>query len=294
MLLGRWVDRLIGGWVTSLRRIDVKFKKSGMLIILMLIFFLLLGCKSEKRVLILATTTSTHDTGLLDEILPIFEKKYNARVKTIAVGTGEAIAMGERGEADVLLVHSREAEEKFVAQGYGVNRRDVMYNDFVIVGPAPDPAGIKGMDAPGALRRIVLEKALFVSRGDDSGTHKKEKKLWEKAKIRPPSDCYISTGQGMAETLRVADEKGAYTLTDRGTYLSLKESINLTILVEGDRVLFNPYGVIAVNPKRFPKVNYNLATKFIKWITSVETQRIIGDFGRGKYGQPLFTPNSRE
>jgi len=262
--------------------------------ILMLISLMLVGCAEKKQTLILATTTSTHDTGLLDEILPIFEKKYNARVKTIAVGTGEAITMGQRGEADVLLVHSLKDEEKFVAQGYGVNRRNVMYNDFVIVGPTTDPAGIKGMDAPGAIRRIVSEKALFVSRGDDSGTHKKEKKLWEKAKIRPPSDCYISTGQGMAETLRVADEKGAYTLTDKGTYLSLKESINLTILVEGDRVLFNPYGVIAVNPKRFPKVNYNLATKFIKWITSVESQRIIGDFGRGKYGQPLFTPNSRE
>ncbi|MBC7263925.1 MAG: substrate-binding domain-containing protein [Chloroflexi bacterium] len=272
----------------------MKFRKAGVVVTLALILSLLLGCQTKKQTLILATTTSTHDTGLLDEILPIFEKKYNATVKTIAVGTGEAIAMGQRGEADVLLVHSPKAEEQFVADGYGVNREDVMYNDFVLVGPAADPAGVRGMDASSALKQIASTKALFVSRGDDSGTHKKEKELWQKAGVQPPSDSYISTGQGMAETLRIADEKGAYTLADRGTYLSLKQSISLTILVEGDKVLFNPYGVIAVNPAKFPKVNYDLAVKFINWITSLETQQIIGNFGKEKYGQALFTPNSQE
>lgn len=270
----------------------VKFTKLTVLVALTPVLALLLGCQTKKQILILATTTSTYDTGLLDEILPIFEKKHNATVKTIAVGTGEAIAMGQRGEADVLLVHSPKTEEQFVADGYGVNREDVMYNDFVIVGPASDPAGIRGMDAPSALKQIA-SATLFVSRGDDSGTHKKEKELWQKAGSQPPSDCYISTGQGMAETLRIADEKGAYTLVDRGTYLSLKQSMSLVILVEGDEILRNPYGVIAVNPAKFPKVNYDLAMKFIGWITSVETQQIIADFGRERYGQPLFIPNSQ-
>ena len=264
------------------------------LLIVVLFLSLLLGCQPQKGTLILATTTSTQDSGLLDAIIPIFEKEYNATVKTIAVGTGEAIAMGERGEADVLLVHSPAAENKFVSEGYGVERVDVMYNDFVIVGPATDPAGIKGMDTLAAMRRIVDTQSLFVSRGDDSGTHKKEKVLWEKAGVSPSNDHYISTGQGMGQTLRIADEKKGYTLVDRGTYLALRPSIDLVILVEGDEVLFNPYGVIAVNPEKFPKVNYDLATKFIQWITSVETQKIIGEFGVEKYGQPLFVPNSKE
>jgi len=244
--------------------------------------------------LILATTTSTQDSGLLDEILPMFEKKYNIRVKTIAVGTGEAIALGKRGETDVILVHSREAEDKFVREGYGKNRKNVMCNDFVVVGPFSDPAEIKGEDPVSAFKKIAEVKATFVSRDDDSGTHKKEKKIWEKAGITPSGNWYIETGQGMGETLRVANEKDAHTLADRGTYLAQKDNIDLRILIEKDKILFNPYGVIAVNPKKHPKVNYDDAMKFINWITSYEVQKIIKDFGKDKYGQPLFVPNSDE
>jgi len=272
----------------------VELHRFGILILLTLLPLLTSACEGKKPTLILATTTSTYDTGLLDEIVPLFEKNHQAIVKTIAVGTGQAIAMGERGEADVLLVHSPEAEEEFVREGYGANRADVMYNDFVIVGPAFDPAGVRGMRVTAALRRIALSQTLFVSRGDDSGTHKKEKELWSRAGLQPPSGSLISTGQGMAETLRIVDEKAAYTLVDRGTYLALQRSIDLAIMVEGDEALVNPYGAIAVNPTSSPRVNYDLAIEFIHWITSVEIQRIIGDLGVEEYGQPLFVPDSRE
>ncbi|MGA9351459.1 MAG: substrate-binding domain-containing protein [Anaerolineae bacterium] len=249
----------------------------------------------EAQKLILATTTSTADSGLLDYLLPDFEAQYNAKVEVIAVGTGQAIKTGEQGDADVLLVHDRPKEDKFVADGYGVNRQDVMYNDFVIVGPGDDPAGIKGMtDAATALAKIAEAKAPFASRGDESGTHSKEKAIWKKAGIEPGGDWYFSLGQGMGETLTFANEKGAYTLTDRGTYLSRKEGLELPILVEGDPILFNPYGVIAVNPEKHPHVKYDLAMKFIEWLTSVDTQEKIGEFGRDKFGMPLFTPDSEE
>lgn len=274
--------------------------------VLLPVFLLLFlfGCQTEKTEkkekpkppatnMILATTTSTQDTGLLDEIIPKFEAKYNVKVKTVAVGTGEAITMGEKGDADVLLVHSRKSEDKFMADGNGSVRKDVMYNDFVIVGPESDPAGIKGKTPAEALNAIAASGSPFISRGDDSGTHKKEKDIWAKAGITPSGDWYISTGQGMGESARVASEKQAYLLIDRGTYLALKKTLKLFILVEREKELLNPYGVIAVNPQKFPKLNNKDAMNFVNWITSDEVQKMIGEFGKKKYGQALFTPSAK-
>ncbi len=270
---------------------------------LTLVLALVTGCEPtpvptsvpQVQKLILATTTSTADSGLLDYLLPDFEAQYNAKVEVIAVGTGQAIKTGEQGDADVLLVHDRPKEDKFVADGYGVNRQDVMYNDFVIVGPEDDPAGIKGMtDAATALARIAAAGAPFASRGDESGTHSKEKAIWKKAGVEPGGDWYFSLGQGMGETLTFANEKGAYTLTDRGTYLARREGLKLPILVEGDPTLFNPYGVITVNPEKYPHVKYDLAMKFMEWLTAADTQKKIGEFGKGRFGMPLFTPDSEE
>ena len=263
---------------------------------------LVVGCKPaptptpvpEVHKLILATTTSTYDSGLLDHLLPGFEGKYNAKVEVIAVGTGQAIKTAEQGDADVILVHARAREDQFVAEGYGVNRQDVMYNDFVIIGPEDDPAGIQGMpDAAAALAKIAAAQTPFASRGDESGTHSKEKAIWQKAGIQPGGDWYLSLGQGMGATLTFANEKGAYTLTDRSTYLARKEGLGLPILVEGDPILFNPYGVIAVNPEKHPHVKYELAMKFIEWLTSVDTQEKIGQF-RYASGELLFHPNSEQ
>jgi tungstate transport system substrate-binding protein len=248
--------------------------------------------KKAETSMILATTTSTADTGLLDYLLPKFEKKYNVKVKTIAVGTGEAIAMGERGEADVLLVHSRTAENKFMTDGNGSLRLDVMYNDFVIIGPKDDPAKIKGKQPGEALTLIKNSASPFITRGDESGTHKKEKTLWTNAGITPSGDWYINVGQGMGEATRIANEKQAYILIDRGTYLSLKDSIKLDVLVEGQKELFNPYGVIVVSKTKFDKVNEVDATAFAKWITSAEVQKLIGDFGKKEFGQSLFIPSA--
>jgi tungstate transport system substrate-binding protein len=244
--------------------------------------------------LVLATTTSTDDSGLLKYILPDFEAKYNARVEVIAVGTGQALELGRNGDADVVLVHARSQEDAFVADGDGVNRQDVMYNDFVIVGPSDDPAGIRGMtDAATAFARLAETGSTFVSRGDNSGTHTKEKTIWTKAGVEPAGDWYISAGQGMGAVLTMANEQLAYTLSDRATYLARTlEGIDLVILVEGDPLLFNPYGVIAVNPDQHPNVNYDLAMQFIQWITSIETQKLIESFGVAEFGQPLFTPDS--
>jgi len=243
--------------------------------------------------LILATTTSTYDSGLLEAILPDFEQANKVKVRVIAVGTGQAIKTAEQGDADVILVHARAREDKFVAEGYGVNRQDVMYNDFVIVGLKDDPAGIQGMtDAAVALAKIAEVEATFASRGDESGTHSKEKAIWEKAGIESSGDWYLSLGQGMGATLTFANEKGAYTLTDRGTYLSRQEGLGLLILVEGDPILFNSYGVIAVNPEKHPHVKHELALKFIEWLTAVDTQEKIGEFGKDRFGMPLFTPDS--
>jgi tungstate transport system substrate-binding protein len=250
------------------------------------------AASKEPETLVLATTTSTYDSGLLDYILPDFEEQYNATVDVVAVGTGEAIALGEAGDADVLLVHARSREDAFVEAGHGTQRYNVMYNDFVIVGPADDPAGIKGMDSPAeAFHTLADSEATFVSRGDDSGTHTKEQAIWEEAGLTPEGDWYQSTGLGMGEVLTLSDEQQAYTLSDRATYLVRKaEGLNLEVLVEGDPVLFNPYGVIPVNPEMHEGVNYELAQQFADWITSVETQELIASFEMN--GSPLFYPDS--
>jgi len=248
----------------------------------------------KQKNIILATTTSTQDTGLLDVLIPIFEKETGYFVKTIAVGSGQAIAMGQKGEADVLLVHSPDAEKKFVADGFGVNRQLVMHNDFIIVGPAADPAKIKGTKSSAeALKLIANANALFVSRGDNSGTHAKEKILWKKADINPVGQkWYQETGSGMGQTLNVAAEKKSYTLTDRGTYLSLKKNLGLDILVESDSALLNIYHVIEVNADKWPKVNIAGAKAFADFMISKKTQNIIKTFGIDKYGSPLFFPDA--
>jgi len=244
--------------------------------------------------LILATTTSTDQSGLLKYILPDFEKKYNCSVQVVAVGSGQAMKLGQDGNADVLLVHDRPNEDAFMKAGYGVNRKDVMYNDFMIVGDKSDPAGIKGMtDAAAALKKIAEKEATFISRGDNSGTHSKEKALWAMVPITPTGKWYVSAGQGMAQVLNMAKEMRAYTLTDRATYLAMtKTGLDLVVLVEGDKALFNPYGTIVVNPQRYPDVNADLANKFVEWITSVEVQEKIKTFGIADFGQSLFIPDS--
>jgi tungstate transport system substrate-binding protein len=249
-----------------------------------------------QKNIILATTTSTQDTGLLDTLIPIFEKKTGYFVKTIAVGSGQAMTMGQKGEADVLLVHSPDAEKKFVDEGYGINRRLVMHNDFVIIGPADDPAKIKGeKSASGAFKTIAQSGSLFMSRGDNSGTHSKEKAVWKAAKLNPEGQkWYQQTGLGMGQTLSVSAEKKAYTLTDRGTYLALQKNLGLPILVEGDPVLLNIYHVIQVNPEKWPKVNAEGAKAFADFMVSKDTQKIIKTFGVDKYGSPLFFPDAKK
>lgn len=239
----------------------------------------------------ISSTSSTDASGLFRALNPPFEKRFNCRVDVIAVGTGKALKIASNGDVDVVFVHAREAEEKFIADGYGINRRDVMYNDFLIIGPAADPAGIRGMkDAKEALRKITRTRALFISRGDDSGTHKKELALWEKAEIVPRGTWYSEVGQGMGTVIQIANQKLAYTLADRGTYLAYSENIDLEVLSEGDSDLFNSYGIIAVNPAKFPYVNYFLAMAYIGWVTSVEGQSIIREFGKNRFGEPLFIP----
>jgi len=240
--------------------------------------------------IILASTTSTQDSGLFDELIPAFEAAYPAyTVKVVAVGTGEALELGRNKDADVLLVHAPASEEEFVAEGYGTERREVMYNDFIIVGPADDPAGISGMeDAAAALAQIAEAQADFISRGDDSGTHKKELSLWEAAGIQPSGDWYQEVGQGMGEALRIASESQAYTMADRATYLNLMDTLQLDILVEGDDALFNQYGVIPVTDATNPEG----AQAFADWITSTEGQDLIAQYGVERFGQPLFTPNA--
>lgn len=254
--------------------------------------------------LVLATTTSTYDSGLLQAILPAFEAQYDATVEAVAVGTGQALELGRNGDADVVLVHARTLEDEFVAEGYGVNRQDVMYNDFVIVGPPNDPAGIRGMtDVAAALGQLAATESQFVSRGDNSGTHNREQALWEASGLdltetesgytQPIGEWYLSIGQGMGATLTLANEQLAYTLTDRGTFLSRQlEGIDLEIMVEGDSRLFNPYGVIAVNAELHPNVNAAGAAAFIDWLTSIETQAAISEYGTDTFGMPLFVPDS--
>jgi tungstate transport system substrate-binding protein len=249
---------------------------------------------SKQKNIILATTTSTQDTGLLDVLIPIFEKQTGYFVKTIAVGSGQAMAMGQKGEADVLLVHSPDAEKKFIAEGLGVNRRLVMHNDFIIVGSGADQAKIKNIkSAAEALKLIATADALFISRGDNSGTHSQEKKLWKAAGINPEGQkWYQQTGLGMGQTLNVAAEKKGYTLADRGTYLAMKKNLGMDILVEGDAALLNIYHVMEVNVAKWPKVNAAGAKAFADFMVSKRTQNIIKSFGVDKYGSPLFFPDA--
>ncbi len=264
--------------------------------LLTLVFSLVIGLglvsAQDDHTLLLATTTSTQDSGLLDYILPNFEETYHATVEVVAVGSGEAIALGESGDADVLLVHSRNAELEFVASGNGLIRYDVMYNDFVIVGSSEDPAGIRGMtDATAALQQIMDAGATFVSRGDNSGTHNKELALWNALSITPEGDWYVSAGQGMGAVLGMSEELGGYTLTDRGTYLKRQmEGLTLEILVEGDTKLFNPYSVIPVNPEVHADINAELGQAFAHWITSLETQELINAYTVND--KPLFFASS--
>jgi len=248
----------------------------------------------EKKEIILATTTSTQDSGLLDYLLPEFAKDSGYEVKVIAVGTGQAIKMGEDGEADVLLVHAKASEEEFVKAGHGIERFDVMYNDFVLIGPKDDvrvKEASKGkVDA--ALKYINDNKVKFISRGDDSGTHKAELKLWRAIGIEPAGDWYASAGKGMGAVIQMADEMKAYTISDRATYLSMKDKTEMEIIVENDKQLYNQYGVIAVNPAKNDKINKEGAQAFVDWILSDKVQKQIGQFGVEKYGQPLFTPNA--
>jgi tungstate transport system substrate-binding protein len=248
---------------------------------------------AASKSIILATTTSTQDSGLLDVLIPVFEKESGFQVKTISVGSGQAMKMGEKGEADVLLVHSPESEKKFMTDGFGSSRRLVMHNDFIIVGPASDPAKIKGVKAADALKRIATSGAIFISRGDNSGTHAKEKGLWKGAAINPEGQkWYQQTGLGMGETLNVASEKKAYTITDRATYLSLKKRLGLEILTDGDSKLLNIYHVIELNTVKWPKVNAQGGKAFADFMVSKKTQGLIGRFGVDKYGAPLFFPDA--
>jgi tungstate transport system substrate-binding protein len=260
--------------------------------------FALLGAtalaKPAARTLILATTTSTQDTGLLDVLLPAFERRTRIQVKAIAVGSGEALAMADRGDADAVLAHAPSSEQALVDKGSVVNRQLVMHNDFVIVGPADDPAGIKGMEsATEALTKIADQKVSFISRGDDSGTDKLEKSLWKKAGLSPADQSwYEQSGQGMGATLQIANQKKAYTISDRGTYLAQSENLQLEVLVEGDPALLNIYHVMQVNPEQFSRVNGEGGKAFVDFMVSKETQDLIGKFGVEKFGQPLFTPDA--
>jgi tungstate transport system substrate-binding protein len=251
-----------------------------------------LGAGAEPRQLKLATTTSAQATGLLDHLLPAFEKKYAVEVQVIAVGAGKALKLGENGDVDVLMVHAPKEEEKFVAAGFGVNRRPFMKNDFVIVGPVDDPAGVKKAKALAEAMKILKDngKAVFISRGDNSGTHIKELELWALAGGQPPVERYLEIGQGMEEALRMASEKKAYTLSDRGAWLALRKKLALAIVFEKDPALDNQYSMIAVNPQRWPEVNFKDAMALIDWLTSAEGQAMIAAFKVD--GEQLFYPNA--
>lgn len=273
----------------------MKFTSLLKYVVCMLLFlFVVAGCTTggREQEILLATTTSTYDSGLLDELVPAFESQSGYVVKVIAVGTGKALAMGREGNADVLLVHAPSAEEAFMAQGYGMRRERVMSNDFVLLCPPGDPAAVRGVEsAAEGLRRIAVAQALFVSRGDDSGTHKKERALWEQAGLAPQGDWYLESGQGMGATLRIASEKEGYTLSDRGTYLALRDELALEICLEGDPALLNVYHVIVVNAERWPDVNVEGANALADFLLSSRAQRMIAAFGVERYGQPLFLPN---
>lgn len=274
-------------------------KKTGL--VLLILASLLTGCTKaeENKELILATTTSTKDSGLLDEILPVFEKEKGYTVSVVSVGSGEAMKMGENGEADVLLVHSPAAEKTFVEQGHADEdgRKDVMYNDYVIVGPVDDPAGLSkdsAHDAVKAFQAISDTQSEFISRSDDSGTHKKELSIWKACTVEPEGDWYVKAGAGMGAVLEMANEKLAYTISDRATWLNLGLTEDLMIVCETDDsgILYNQYGVICVNPDKNEIINHKGAKEFQQWITSEQTQELIGAYGVETYGKPLFTPNA--
>jgi len=245
-----------------------------------------LPARAEER-LRMSTTTSTENSGLLSVLLPPFEKKFGCKVDVVAVGTGKALKLGEAGDVDVVFVHARNLEDKFVASGFGVDRRDVMYNDFVIVGPPDDPAGVrKTHGAPEAFRAISAAGTPFISRGDESGTHQKEKEIWASAGIVPRGAWYVEAGQGMGEVLTMATEKRAYALADRGTYIAFRRKTDLVVLRQGDTNLWNPYGIIAVNPEKYSHVKYDLAMKLIGFVTGPEGRSIISGYKVG--GEQLF------
>jgi tungstate transport system substrate-binding protein len=263
------------------------------LLTVLLLAGLPLTAEAQRSPVILSTTTSTQDSGLLDVLVPLFERQTGYSVKTIAVGTGQALALAARGEADVVLAHAPALEKKYVADGKMLNRRLVMYNDFVIIGPAEDPAKIKGMTkAADALKAIAASGSRFVSRGDNSGTHNLEKALWKLARVEPQTGWYIESGQGMGATLGIADDRKAYSLTDRGTYLAFQKRVRLPVLVEGDAPLLNIYSVMEVNPGNGPKVNTAGGKAFADFMLSAEVQKVIKTFGVDTYGQALFVPTA--
>jgi tungstate transport system substrate-binding protein len=259
--------------------------------------FLPAGSFAQEKVLTMATTTSTDNTGLLDYLIPKFKEKTGIELKWTATGTGKALKLGENCDVDILMVHAPPAEKKFVNDGFGTARREIMYNDFVIIGPEADPAGIKGQPIEDGLQTIEANQAVFVSRGDNSGTNKKEISLWEAADLPIPEKerWYVQSGQGMLATINIAAERSGYTMTDRGTYIkyeaNMKGNPPLKIMIEGDAVLLNQYSVIAINNKHCPKAKYDLAMQFIEWITGAEAQQLIKDFKL--LGKPLFTPNAK-
>lgn len=272
------------------------------LLTLLFITFALCGCRNSsfsRQILVLSSTTSVVDSGLLDEIIPLFEKKNNCKVKVIAVGSGQAIRLAQDGNADIVFSHDEEAEKKFVKDNYGIKRIPVMHNEFFLVGPKSDPAKIKGeKSVVNAFLKIAKTKSKFISRSDNSGTHKKELQIWELVNLQFPisrlkaQSWYIESGAGMETTLRIAQEKNAYCLVDRATYLSHKKENNLLqILVKNDPILFNPYSVIVVSPYKLPNVNYKLAQKFADFITGPEGQKIIKNFGIDRFGEPLYFPS---
>jgi len=279
------------GWIAI-------YPSAGKFLFWFLLVLLVLPVQAaDGAVVRLATTTSTANSGLLDYLLPQFERQCSCKVHVISVGTGKALKLGEDGNVDVVLVHARELEDAFVAAGHGVERRDVMYNDFVLIGPEQDPSRVAGSkDIVAAMKRIAGSRTRFVSRGDNSGTEQMEKSYWAQAGISlaeiSKAKWYVSAGQGMGEVLMMAGEMRAYTLTDRGTYISYRERIGLPILVKGDERMFNPYGIIAVSPKKYPDINHAGAMQLITWITSAQGQRMIASFRVN--GEQLFMPSARK
>ena len=270
-------------------------RSGGLLLVALAGFLSVRPAVRQSAQILLATTTSTRDAGLLDSLLPVFERQTGYQVKVVAVGSGQALELGRRGDADLVLSHAPEAERALLDSGYFVSRRLVMHNDFLIVGPPDDPAGLRGTsDAAAALRRIRVRRAQFVSRGDRSGTHQRELALWKSAGSAPPvgEDWYLESGQGMGATLQMADQKQAYTLTDRATYLAWRDQLQLVPLAQGDPLLYNVYHVLELDPGRAPRANVTDARALADFFVAPDTQRLIGQFGRSRFGQPLFVPDA--